>query len=88
MSVVRDDPRSLPDFRRPAEWGGSGKDPVWGISAGRLGAKLRYRDDPLPDQPLHGVIEPSGTMTLDEYADALADTRDSWAIVRPDDVPE
>jgi hypothetical protein len=83
LSVARDNPAGLPDFRRPPEWGGTGRDPVWRIEARALGGQLRYRDDPLPDQALHGMIEPGGTMSAQEFAGALEATREDWQITRP-----
>ncbi len=33
---------------------------------------------PIPDHPPHHVLEPISAMTLDEYQEALVDTRDFW----------
>jgi hypothetical protein len=71
LSVVPDDPANLPPFRRPATLGGRGKDPVWVIDTNDLGPDLQFRQD----SPTHGLIEPSGPVTLDEYELALAATR-------------
>ena len=84
MSVARDDPVGLPDVRRPAEWGGTGRDPVWQIQQGELGAALSYRDDPLSGHSLHGLIEPNASMTIEEYTRALELTREQWHIVHPE----
>ncbi len=37
LSVSPDDPRNLPAFRRPPEFQGVGKDPVWAIAEAELG---------------------------------------------------
>src|SRR6266542_53264 len=43
MSVAPDRPENLPFLRRPAAYGGAGKDPVWGISLDKLGGALQFR---------------------------------------------
>lgn len=37
---------------------------------------------PNPDRPPHCLLEPARPMTLDEYQQALADTRDLWQRVQ------
>jgi hypothetical protein len=77
LSVSPDDPINLPYFRRPAEFDGSGKDPVWSILDDELGTVLSYRPD--SESPnTHGLIEPSRPMTLKEYQEALANTQTRW----------
>jgi hypothetical protein len=79
MSVAPNSPANLPRHRRPPEHGGTGKDPVWEIAVD-LGDDLAYREDPL--QPgVHGFIEPSRRMALDEYERALAATRGMWRLL-------
>jgi hypothetical protein len=74
MSVAVDRPENLHPLRRPPRYGGSGKDPVWSISVDQLGPDLQFRQD----SAIHGLIEPSRTMALDEYQQALADTKLFW----------
>jgi hypothetical protein len=78
MSVAPDSAANLPSHRRPPEHGGTGKDPVWEIGTADLGEALVYHEDPV--QPgVHGFVEPSRRMTLEEYERALAATREAWA---------
>ena len=76
MSVSPDDPQSLPYFRRPPALGGTSKDPVWRITVADLGPDLQYRPD--PTHAGHGFVEPSRSMTLAEYQQALAQTQRHW----------
>ena len=76
MSVAHGRPEGLVEHRRPKDLGGTGKDPVWEISADELGDQLAYRDD--PDLEGHGFIEPRYPMHLEEYTLAIAETRDVW----------
>jgi hypothetical protein len=76
MSVSPDDPQKLPYFRRPPQFGGTGKDPVWTIRDEELGPDLCYRPD--PNRPDHGFIEPARPMPLSEYQQALARTQPLW----------
>lgn len=79
MSVTPHSPEGLPFFRRPAGYGGTGKDPLWVIESGALGEGLIYRpDDSSPDT--HGFVEPSTRMRLDEFEDLLASTRHDWRL--------
>ncbi|MGE5783808.1 MAG: RHS repeat-associated core domain-containing protein [Myxococcales bacterium] len=73
MSVAPS-PGALPAHRRPAEFGGSGKDPVWGHSASDLGPNLTY----VPDSATHGTIQPSRPMKFEEYEGALCATGSCW----------
>ncbi len=81
MSVSPDDPWNLPEHRRPPEFQGVGRDPVWIIDETQLGPDLMYRPD--PHQPGHGFVEPAFSMTLAEYQDALAQTQASWRRLKP-----
>ncbi len=74
MSAVPQDPNHLPRHRKPASLGGLGIDPVWKIDSNELGPNLRFRYD----SATHGFVEPKYPMTLQEYQDALARTRDKW----------
>ncbi len=76
LSVSPDDPLNLPAFRRPPEYQGVGKDPVWTITAAELGPDLSYRPDPASAG--HGFIEPARPMTLGDYRRALTRTRSLW----------
>jgi len=76
LSVSPDDPMNLPRHRRPPDFEGVGKDPVWGITDGDLGDDLAYRPD--PTQSGHGFVEPARPMTLNEYQNALAQTQYRW----------
>jgi hypothetical protein len=76
LSVSPNDPLNLPYFRRPPEFQGIGKDPVWSINDVELGPNLSYRPD--PDNPGHGFVEPAQPMTLAKYQDALALTQSLW----------
>jgi hypothetical protein len=85
FSVSPDDPMNLPNHRRPPEWGGTGKDPIWALATESLGNSLVYRPD--PDEPTHGFIEPAEVMPFEEYQQALYDTRESWSrIAKEDDI--
>jgi hypothetical protein len=81
MSVSPDDPLNLPAFRRPAEYQGVGKDPVWTISSAELGPDLSYRSDPASAG--HGFIEPARPMTLGDYQRALSQTHGLWRKATP-----
>jgi RHS repeat-associated protein len=83
LSVSPDDPRYLPPHRRPPEFGGSGKDPVFGTRVRDLPEGLAYRPD--PNNPVHhGFIEPSREMPFPLYQDLIARTRNLWWGVRND----
>jgi hypothetical protein len=76
LSVAPDDPMYLPYFRRPPSLGGKGSDPVWYIELDELGLDLSFRQH----KTTHGLIEPSRPMTLREFQDALARTRNRWQL--------
>jgi hypothetical protein len=81
MSVSPHAPELLPRHRRPPEFGGTGKDPVWVLDTGTLDHRLICRAG--PDNPSsHAFIEPSFRMSLDSYEQALAETRGSWRRLR------
>lgn len=75
MSVAPS-PGALPEFRRPPRFGGTIKDPVWGMYTEDLGSQLRY----VPDSATHGTVQPSMSMTFDEYQQALCATGACWKI--------
>ncbi len=74
MSVVPDNPMDLPDHRRPPRFGGTGKDPLWGIDTAALGVDVIFRQD----KPTHGLLEPVREMSLGEFQQALADLASKW----------
>lgn len=87
LSVAPDAARNLPYHRLPADLGGGGNDPVFAIERGDLGPNLRYRPD--PRRPTrHGFIEPSATMTIEQFQDALGNTRDRWVRYHPPSTTE
>lgn len=81
MSVSPESPMYLENHRRPPEFGGIGKDPVWTIDDRELPSELMYRAD--PEMPsLHGFIEPIQAMSLDAFQEALRSSRGSWEPVK------
>jgi hypothetical protein len=75
LSVSPPPPHNLPTHRRPAAFGGTGKDPVWEINVMCLSAfQLQYRPDPYQPNK-HGFIEPITEMPDDEYQQAIVATR-------------
>ena len=74
MSVAPDRPENLHPMRRPPQYGGSGKDPIWALDISDLDVSLHFRQD----APTHGLIEPSSPMSLAEYQRRLADTKPNW----------
>lgn len=84
MSVSPNTPAHIAEDRRPRELGGRGKDPAWALDLRLLDSRLRYRPD--PDHPKrHGFIEPSRTMSFEEFQEVLAATRPHWALYEGDD---
>ena len=82
LSVAPGAPENLPRHRRPPEYGGTGRDPVWCIDSCDLPDGLKYRPD--PDNPTgHGFLEPSLPMPIEEYQDLLAQTQPIWDRVGP-----
>ncbi|HEX9679788.1 MAG TPA: RHS repeat-associated core domain-containing protein, partial [Candidatus Saccharimonadales bacterium] len=78
MSVSPNSPHNLPPHRRPPEFGGTGKDPVFCIESSCLSDGLQYRPD--PNNPTgHGFIEPSREMSSEEYQKLLGETRPLWS---------
>ena len=77
MSVSPPPPENLPEHRRPEEFGGLGRDPVWELDTDHLPPELTYRPDPRsPDR--HGFVEPAVPMHLDDYEASLRATRGLW----------
>ena len=65
---------SLPVFRRPAAFGGTGKDPLWQIEDSKITGDLEAVQDSLT----HVSIIPRTTMLLEKYKIALANTQNDW----------
>lgn len=64
----------LPTFRKPAKFGGTGKDLLWQIDDSKITGDL----EAVQDSPTHVSILPSITMLLDKYEAALASTQNDW----------
>jgi len=68
---------NLPKHRRPSEFGGTGRDPVFCIKTVHLGSfNLKYIQD--PNNLGHGFIAPAQQMSYTEYVQNLHNTRDYW----------
>jgi RHS repeat-associated protein len=84
MSVAPDTPYNLFVVRRPTEFGGSGKDPVWAI-------KRSLISDPnlqvIDDTPGHALVAPSKCIPYQEYKKSLETTRPLWKKVKTIKVP-
>lgn len=65
---------SLPAFRRPAAFGGMGRDPLWQIEDSKIGGDL----EAVQDSATHVSIMPRVTMLLEKYETALANTQNDW----------
>lgn len=65
---------ALPAFRKPVEFGGTGKDPLWEIDDSNITGDL----DAVQDSPTHVSILPRVTMALEKYEAALASTQSYW----------
>jgi hypothetical protein len=70
---------NLQEHRRPLEYGGIGKDPVWELETEDLPPGLVYTPDH-KDPKRHGLIGPSETMSMDDYLAALYRTRNLWRL--------
>lgn len=64
----------LPAFRKPSQFGGNGKDPLWQIDDSIITGDLQA----VQDSPTHVSIMPSVTMALAKYEAALANTQKYW----------
>jgi hypothetical protein len=65
---------SLPAFRRPAAFGGMGKDPLWQIEDTKIEGDL----EAVQDSATHVSIMPRVIMLLEKYETALANTQNDW----------
>jgi len=64
----------LPAFRKPSQFGGNGKDPLWQIDDSMITGYLQA----VQDSPTHVSIMPRVTMALEKYETALANTQKYW----------
>lgn len=76
MSVAPDDPLGLDTHRRPPEFGGTGRDPVWQLASESLPVALSFRRE----SPDHGLVEPAASTSLSDFQDDLAHTQDGWTL--------
>jgi hypothetical protein len=65
---------SLPAFRRPSKFGGTGKDSLWQIDDKNIMGDLQA----VQDSPTHVSILPRVTMSLERYEAELANTQNDW----------
>lgn len=80
MSVSPAPPENLPHHRRPPEFDGTGKDPVFAMDTDELPEEMEYLSDP-KKPATHGFIRPAYTMTFEHYQRALHETRELWWLV-------
>ncbi|MDB9374102.1 hypothetical protein [Nodularia sphaerocarpa] len=64
----------LPAPRKPAKFGGTGKDSLWKIDESNITGDLQA----VQDSPTHVSILPRATMSLERYESALANTQNDW----------
>ncbi|QXE24064.1 hypothetical protein B6N60_02767 [Richelia sinica FACHB-800] len=64
----------LPPNRKPAKFGGIGKDPLWQVDDINITGDLQA----VQDSPTHVSILPRVTMLLEKYELALANTQNYW----------
>lgn len=74
MSVAPHQVQNLGQHRRPPEFGGTGKDPVFVIETQELGSSLTCR----LDSATHGLVEPSHPQPVSQYQTALCALRTAW----------
>lgn len=85
MSVSPFPIENLPKHRRPVEFGGTGKDPVWGCFIEILiKYDLSYVIDPNNDG--HGFIAPRIDMPYTRYEENLYRTKHYWFRVTPESI--
>jgi hypothetical protein len=76
MSVVPP-VKNLARHRRPPDFSGTGKDPVFGLDTEDLPEELAYRPDPANPEG-HGFIEPARRVPFEEYRRTIHQTRTLW----------
>lgn len=76
ISTSPDSPLNLPKNWRPAQWGGTGKDPVWEIETSTLnnGTIEWFEDKPGE----HGIVRPVKDMPYTDFKSSLESTQSSW----------
>jgi RHS repeat-associated protein len=72
---------TLPLFRRPPQFGGTGKDPVYCMCRSQLPPTLMYVPDPV-NPGGHGFVSPALPTPLGAYQAGLGSTRNQWRVVR------
>jgi hypothetical protein len=65
---------ALPAFRKPPEFGGTGKDALWQIDDSKIIGDI----EAVQDSQTHVSIMPRQTMLLEKYETALANTQNDW----------
>ncbi len=65
---------ALPAFRKPLNFGGTGKDTLWQIDDSKITGDL----EAFQDSSTHVSILPKATMLLEKYELALANTQNDW----------
>lgn len=65
---------NLPAFRRPAKFGGTGRDPLWQIEDSQIAGDI----EAVQDSATHVSIMPRTTMLLERYEGALTKTQELW----------
>ncbi|NER33963.1 MAG: hypothetical protein F6J93_07940 [Oscillatoria sp. SIO1A7] len=65
---------ALPIFRKPPEFGGTGRDPLWKIDDSKISGNIEV----VRDSPTHVSIRPRQTMLLELYETALTNTQKDW----------
>lgn len=65
---------ALPNFRKPASFGGTGRDPLWQIEDAQITGDL----EAVQDSSTHVSIMPKASMLLEKYEAALANTQNYW----------
>ncbi|MCB1077740.1 MAG: hypothetical protein KDM64_07935 [Verrucomicrobiae bacterium] len=75
LSVAPVSPRNLPKHRRPPEFGGEGRDPIFYFDLSNIeGSGIAFRRD----RPEHGLIEPDTEMTFESFQGMIYQTRKQW----------
>lgn len=77
MSVTPDTPLNMHKLHKPEALGGDGVYPLWVLDLAKIGPQVRYR----VTSNTHGVLEPVQRMSLEQYEEALVETKDHWTLV-------
>lgn len=82
MSVVCDDPETLPEHRKPRERGGTAKGvEIFALDEAVLPATLLARQDD-PTYPSHRSVEPSVACAFQVYEGYLHGTKGNWNLLK------